>query len=275
MLISIVIPTCERPQLLRQVVEALAAQREAPRSEVIVVNDGRSPVEVRGVTILDSRGSGPAAARNLGVSAARGEIVAFLGDDTIPDPDWLARHGAAHSAGDVAVLGHTDWHPRLRAGLFLRWLNEDGKQFGYGLIRDPQRVPFNFFYSSNLSLRREHLLREPFCESFRDAAWEDIELGYRLVEKAGLRLIYEPGARALHDHPTDLDSFFRRQRCVGRSARIFAGLHPELKEWLRCTPGPLPPAWLVRGAEAVARRVPSRWLWQKLAHVHYARGVCE
>src|SRR5690606_27849837 len=104
---------------------------------------------------------------------------------------------------------YTGWHPRMRRTPFLDYLNEQGLQFGYALIRDPEDVPFNFFYTSNLSLGRERLLAEPFDEGFPYPAWEDIETAWRLCRR-GMRLVYEPRARVAHDHPTDFDRFAAR-----------------------------------------------------------------
>ena len=100
------------------------------------------------------------------------------------------------------MIGYTRWHPRMRLNPFLRYINEYGLQFGYALIDDPENVPFNFFYTSNVSLPRELLLAEPFDLSFPYPAWEDIELSYRL-EKGGMRLVYDRTATVAHDHPTE------------------------------------------------------------------------
>ena len=67
-------------------------------------------------------------------------------------------------------------------------------------------MPFNFFYTSNLSLSRDLLLAEPFDLRFPHAAWEDIEVAYRM-KRRGLHMVYEPRARVAHDHPTDLARF--------------------------------------------------------------------
>src|SRR4051812_19039811 len=191
--VSVVIPTFERLDVLPEVLRALAAQEGAPPFEVVVVDDGsgdgtrellagyRGPLAL---TALLEDHQGPAAARNAGVRAAHGELVAFLGDDTVPAPGWLAAHVAAHASRAVraplAVIGYTAWHPSMRTTPFLRYINEHGLQFGYALIDDPERVPFNFFYTSNVSLPRELLLAEPFDLGFPHAAWEDVELSYRL-----------------------------------------------------------------------------------------------
>jgi GT2 family glycosyltransferase len=93
-------------------------------------------------------------------------------------------------------------------------------------------VPFNFFYTSNISLPRR-LLTElgGFREDFPAAAWEDIERAYR-GRDAGLVLRYQPRARTVHHHCVRPGTFCRRQRTSGRSAAIFASLHPELGEFL-------------------------------------------
>ena len=197
--------------------------------------------------VLVQENHGPAAARNTGVAAASGRWVAFLGDDTVPSPGWLAAHREAHRRrGDdphLGVIGYTGWHRRMRLNPFLRYINEHGLQFGYALIHDKEDVPFNFLYTSNLSLPRDLLLAEPFDLRFPHAAWEDIEVGYRL-KKRGFRLVYEPAATVAHDHPTDIARFATRQEKAGYCAVVFYRLHPELGAFLGVGPDgppPLPP----------------------------------
>jgi GT2 family glycosyltransferase len=210
--------------------------------------------------------------------------VAFLGDDTVPSPGWLAHHREAHRRhGDgplLAVIGYTRWHPRMRRTAFLDYINEYGLQFGYSLIEDPNDVPFNFFYTSNLSLPRQALLEEPFDLRFPYAAWEDIEASYRL-KKRGLRLVYEKAAEVFHDHPTNLRRFMDRQEKAGYSAVVFFGLHAELGGFLGLGPdGPPPPlpAWKQRLREGLARTMqkfpvefPS--LWNELLRGRYIQGL--
>ncbi|MFP3939293.1 MAG: glycosyltransferase family 2 protein [Thermoanaerobaculia bacterium] len=291
--VSVVIPTHERMDVLPEVLDAVESQRGAPPYEVVVVDDGsgdetreflasrRFAVPAR-VVCQDNRG--PAAARNAGVRATAGARVAFLGDDTVPAPGWLAAHVRAHEerggSPELAVIGYTRWHPRVRLNPFLRYINEYGLQFGYRLIEDPEDVPFNFFYTSNLSLSRRRLLEEPFDEGFPYAAWEDIELSYRLA-RAGQRLVYEPRAVVLHDHPTTLERFCARQEKAGYSAVVFFRRHPELGPFLGLAdhgPPPLPPEAPQRRRERLARalqnlplRVPR--LWERVLRYHYIAGL--
>ena len=292
-LYSVVIPTREGGERLLAVLDALDRQRGAPEFEVVVADDGSldaTPARVaarRGLRpVRLSRGAalGPAAARNRGVAEAAGERIAFLGDDTVPEPDWLAaldRAWRERGAGpELAVIGYTTWHPRIRPTRFLRFLNEEGLQFGFSLIRDPERVPFNFFYTSNLTVARALLLAEPFDEGFPYAAWEDIEAAYRL-ERRGLRLVYEPRACVWHDHPTDFRRFAARQERAGYCAVVFWQRHRELGGFLGLSEtGPPPRASRAARAlrDALVRSLQlspweSRTLWSAALRDHYVKGL--
>ena len=241
---SIVIPTFERPDTLAQVLDALARQSGSEDFEVLVVDDGsrdETPERLRAVSppfpfrFFRQDNSGPAAARNRGVEEARGRWILFLGDDTVPEPELLAVHAQAHAvprAGPVAVLGYTTWPNDRRVSPFLHHINEYGLQFGYGLIDNPEAVPFNFFYTSNISLPRALLKAAGlFDTTFPHAAWEDIEIAYRLM-RMGLKILYRPAAVARHYHDITFDSFRRRQEKAGEAAAIFYEKHPELGDFL-------------------------------------------
>jgi len=291
--ISVVIPTFNRIDVLPEVLRALAEQEAAPPFEVVVVDDGSSDGTAElldafeapyPLAVLRQENAGPALARNRGVARASGRRVAFLGDDTVPSKGWLREHHAAaeRRRGEklLGILGYTDWHPRMAVDPFLRYINEYGLQFGYALIADRENVPFNFLYTSNLSLPREALLADPFDLRFPYAAWEDTELGYRLQRK-GLRLVYEPAAEVRHDHPTRLRRFMARQEKAGYSAAVFYRLHPELGGFLGLSPQgppPPPPAWRQKSLETLASllqylpiRTPS--LWETVQRGHYIAGL--
>jgi hypothetical protein len=118
--ISVVVPTCKRPDLLKRCLQALMQQDLDPTCyEVIVVDDAAcegtrelvehiakcaqrcSPIRYVPVTGMH----GPAVARNIGWRAAQGEIIAFTDDDCIPTTGWLRAGLAAFAPGVIGVSG--------------------------------------------------------------------------------------------------------------------------------------------------------------------------
>lgn len=92
MLISCIIPTRNRPEFIVEAAQSILAQSHSDL-ELIIVNDGATPVpafeDVR-VRIIDAGQRGAVPARNLGVSSAKGEAIAWLDDDDVwTDPHFL------------------------------------------------------------------------------------------------------------------------------------------------------------------------------------------
>lgn len=238
---SVVIPTHNRMDMLLRVLEALRNQIDAPQFETIVINDGSTDSTDRllagrsDIIYRSQPNAGPGRARNHGVSLGRGRFVVFIGDDTVPEPRFLAEHARIHRHSNddrlLACLGYTGWPQRGRVTAFMDYINDYGLQFGYRLIEDGATVPFNFFYTSNISIDREVLVANPFDTTFPSAAWEDIEVAYRL-DRLGMKIRYNARAVTRHYHPMTVDSFARRQYTVGKSGAIFYRKHPELGHFL-------------------------------------------
>ena len=241
MYFSVVVPTYNRLDMLLRVLDALERQVDAPPFEVIVINDGskddtdRVVSQRKGILFRTQPNGGPGRARNHGVTLATGKYIVMIGDDTVPEPHFLAEHARVHRENDddplVACLGYTGWPTNARVTAFMDYINDYGLQFGYKLIQHGQVVPYNFFYTSNISLSRELLAAHPFDTSFPSAAWEDIELAYRL-DALGLKIHYNERAVTRHYHDMTVDSFARRQYTVGKSGAIFYRMHRELGHFL-------------------------------------------
>lgn len=105
--VSVVVPTRNRADLLSRCLSAVAESGEHCAVELIVVDDGSAvPVDAQSLpsridtTLLRLEGVGPAAARNEGLRVARGDIVLFTDDDTVPFAAWIP-----------AAIGYLDGHP--------------------------------------------------------------------------------------------------------------------------------------------------------------------
>ena len=291
MYFSVVIPTYNRVRMLQRVLDALQQQVSAPEFETIVVSDGSTDDTERiisartDVTFISQPNSGPGRARNAGVALASGRYIIFIGDDTVPERQFLAEHARVHrDSGDdplVACLGYTGWPGEERVTAFMDYINDYGLQFGYRLIKDGETVPFNFFYTSNISIDRQLLVEHPFDTTFPSAAWEDIELAYRLDAK-GLKIRYNGRAVTRHHHQMSVDSFARRQYTVGKSGAIFYSKHPELGHFLGVHE--LETRKLAGGRQLQRLRMQARLgerfrlfarpkVFEKLMREHYLRGL--
>lgn len=249
MQISVVIPTYNRAEKLKKSLTALSQQTfKSSEYEVIVVSDGctdntKDVVEsfkpkLENLKLLSQENQGQGAARNRGFQATKGKYVIFLQDDIYADPNLLQEHLNTHKQSNrtnTAVLGHIEWHKGLEVNDIMRWSTGEfsfcsffkGHQFDFESIKK-NGATFWHFYTSNISLSKELLLKESFDLRFQGYGWEDIELGYRLTKKRNLKITYNPRAIVAHDHPLDLAAIKKRMFQIGENAVLFQRLHPKL-----------------------------------------------
>jgi glycosyltransferase involved in cell wall biosynthesis len=189
---------------------------------------------------------GQGVARNKGIDNAEGSILVFIGDDMIVKEDFLSQHLRYHLRyhnENEAVLGLTLWHPKLTLTPYMNWLTNGssilgkfgGHQFAYEKLKDGEQADYNFFYTINISLKRSLLDKYPFDLSFSGYGWEDIELGYRLHKRVGLKIYYNAHAIGYHYHAMTEEGMAQRMRSIGSSAWIIHRKYPELKK--------VPPFW--------------------------------
>jgi hypothetical protein len=185
--VSVIIPTFQRREQVVRAVESVLAQTY-PATEVIVVDDGSTDATVHAmagfggrVLYLQQANAGPAAARNLGLRHASGEIVAFLDSDD----RWLPRHLATI----VASLAN---HPRTVVASTCPGFGFGARLFGQptGLVAPlPRLLIGNFIgYPSCTAARREALLAVGgFDEEL--AASEPYDLWLRLAHRGPFVLV--------------------------------------------------------------------------------------
>ena len=86
-------------------------------------------------------------------------------------------------------------------------------------------VQYTSIMDEHLAVRKAAGL---FDTTFPHAAWEDIEIAYRMM-RMGMKILYRPAAVARHYHDIRFDSFRRRQQRSGEAAAIFFEKHREQK----------------------------------------------
>lgn len=224
---SVVVPTYDRPDSLRRSLDALAAQDFPLQGfEVVIVDDGGvcSPATTAAeygdrltITVHSQANRGPAAARNAGARAARGDYVAFVDDDCCVAPSWLSAFDAAFRANPgTCLLGGWTLNPHpdhvlpelshvILEVLRRRYLPAPGGIY--------------FFGGCNLAARRDDFLRVGgFDERFATA--EDRELCDRWLHRGG-RLVDVPSACVWNADNLSFREFLVRYFRYGRGAYRF------------------------------------------------------
>lgn len=245
-MLSVVIPTYKRPQLLRQCLQHLAKQTIANRLEVIVVSDGADNVveqictEDWGVALQYAfvPKSQQGAARNKGVTLATKTYCLFTQDDCFLVPTACEEHLKAlqmcNAVQPTAVLGFTTWDPTLTITPLMKWLEQSGWQFGFPAIQQyanayiPTAMQHSYNYTINLSLPTALALQHTFLEGLTGYGWEDMEWGLRL-QMANIGLYYAPSAIGHHHHPITLQDSLKRSFAVGRGLPLITKKNPTLQ----------------------------------------------
>jgi glycosyltransferase involved in cell wall biosynthesis len=198
MMISVVIPTCERPDSLAECISKLG-----DADEIVVSDDSRSD-EIReliarrfsAVKWVRGPGRGPAANRNCGARHANGDWIAFIDDDCVPDVDWLRNMRRAAFDLDIVegrtICPNRTYHP----------FEEVVENLTGGLL-----------WSCNFGIRRD-LFQQlgGFDEDFLEAGGEDLEFAWR-IKQNGSRVHFAP--EVLVYHPA------RRLRVTNCIYRVF------------------------------------------------------
>jgi GT2 family glycosyltransferase len=242
--ISVVICTRDRPDRLETCLRCLARQKY-PRFEVVVVDNAPTSNAVR--TLVDAGHSmralryvleprpGLSWARNAGIAAAGGEIIAFLDDDEEADIHWLAGLACGFARGDdVGCVSGMVVPARLdtKAQELFEQLGGHCKGRGFSSAIFSSQGPQSPLYplppfgvGANMAFRREALARIDGFDVALGAgtpalAGEDT-LALTLILLAGYQIVYEPAALMRHHHREDLGSLGRQLRGYGVGLTAF------------------------------------------------------
>jgi glycosyltransferase involved in cell wall biosynthesis/peptidoglycan/xylan/chitin deacetylase (PgdA/CDA1 family) len=239
--LSVVLPTHNRRDVLVSRTLPAIFDQDMPvdEYEIVVVVDGstdgtaealrelRPPCSLR---IIEQPNRGPSAARNVGIEAARGELLLFLDDDIICGPHLLKQHVEAHAGPEPAVVyGSISVAPGTPPSV-LKYANVTWYQNYYGHLNSQNGLkwPEDVYLISNSSIPRATVVA---CGGFDEnmPAKEDYELGLRLW-KLGVRFKYLPQAVAYEFFVKPSGHFLHNDgEIYGRTEVLLCRKHPEYR----------------------------------------------
>ena len=200
-----------------------------PDLEIIVLPDG---AEDWGgdVQVIPTGPVGPGRKRDIGTARARGEIVAFLDDDTNPCPDWLHNAVKYFQDPDVAAVGGpavtppTDGHLQRASGYVYASL-VGGGSYAYRYV--PQKGRYVDDYPTcNLLVRRSVM---EGLGGFDTSFWpgEDTKLCLEITRGLGKRIVYAPDVVVYHHRRPLFRPHLRQVRSYALHRGYFVKRFPE------------------------------------------------
>lgn len=196
MILSVVIPTCNRNDLLSNCLSLLAPSKQDINSfdyEIIVSDDSKLNAakelienNFNWVKWIEGPKRGPAANRNNGAGKAKGSWLVFLDDDCLPQPRWLNEYAAAISnySAEYQVLEGKTMPDRPKT-------------------RYDEEAPVNLeggkLWSCNFSIRADVFWElGGFDEEFPFPAMEDVDFHLRIKKESGIKIKFLPTAVIIH-----------------------------------------------------------------------------
>ena len=205
--VSVIVATYRRPDLLARCLGGLAGQALQPLEVIVVRRAGdhgtaralESP-ELGPCRVVEVHVPGVVEAMRAGAAAARGDVIAFLDDDTVPPPDWLRRleprflDPAVGAVGGRDVIAGQEGPLTTRVGEVTAWGKLVGNHhLGSGPLREVEVLK-----GANMAFARRALALPAGLRG--QGAQVHYEIATCLqAQRLGWKLLYDPSLRVRHD----------------------------------------------------------------------------
>lgn len=227
--VSVVVCVYNGEETLEDCLQGLTALGY-PDYEVIVVDDGSTDDSARiaerfPCRLIRTPNAGLSTARNTGLAAASGEIVAYIDADARPDPHWL--HYLCETLrdsdeGNVVGVGGPNLPYRADPGLAECVANAPGGPIHVLLSdREAEHIP-----GCNMAFRKQALEAIGGFDSRFRVAGDDVDVCWRVQER-GWKLAFSPSAVVWHHQRNSLRAYWRQQRGYGRAEALLETKWPE------------------------------------------------
>jgi cellulose synthase/poly-beta-1,6-N-acetylglucosamine synthase-like glycosyltransferase len=202
-------------------------QLDYPNFEVIVVNDGSTDATAAiahdyGFRVISMENRGLSNARNVGMEAATGEIVAYIDDDAYPDPHWLTYLAATFLSTEHAGVGGPNIAPPGDGPIAECVASAPGGPVHVLLSdQEAEHIP-----GCNMAFRKTHLKAiGGFDPQFRIAG-DDVDVCWRLQQR-GWTLGFSPAAVVWHHRRNSVRAYWRQQKNYAQAEALLEKKWPE------------------------------------------------
>jgi glycosyltransferase involved in cell wall biosynthesis len=223
--ISVVVSSFNGSLTIKDTLDGLL-KLDYPDFEVIVVNDGSTDSTPKIASeypfkLIDTENRGLSNARNTGIDAATGDIVAFIDDDAYPDPHWLKFLALAFDKGKYAGVGGPNlpvpedgWKSEAVA-------NAPGPNPVLLTDKIAEHIP-----GCNMAFKKDALEAIGGFDPVFRTAGDDVDLCWRLRENGGI-IGYSPAAVVWHHRRNSFRKYWKQQEGYGKAESTLEKKWPE------------------------------------------------
>ena len=224
--ISVVICAYNAERTMQACLESLRGLRY-PNFEVIVVNDGSTDSTLAiaeqfpGIRIISQENKGLSAARNAGIEAANGPIVAFTDSDCVVDPDWLTYLAYAFVNGGFVAVGGPNLPPPEESRTAACVAASPGGPT-HVLLNDQvaEHIP-----GCNMAFRKDVLQATGGFDPVFRSAGDDVDLCWRL-QNEGHSIGFSAAAMVWHFRRNTTKAYIKQQMGYGAAEALLYFKHP-------------------------------------------------
>ena len=224
--ISVVVCSHNGAATLRDCCEGLL-ELDYPSFDVLIVDDGSTDAtgdiaEEYGFPTICTPNRGLSSARNRGLDAAEGEIVAYIDDDARPDPHWLYYIAHTFLTTDYAGVGGPNIVPSQSGSV--PWCVENAPGGPIHVLlndREAEHIP-----GCNMAFRKSALLAVGGFDLCFRVAGDDVDICWKLQAR-GWKLGFNPAAVVWHHRRSSVRAYWRQQVGYGRAEALLEKKWPE------------------------------------------------
>lgn len=226
-MVSVVICAYNAERTMRACLESLTRLRY-PNYEVVIVDDGSRDrtaeiaMEFPQFRLIRQPNKGLSVARNVGLHAAHGEIVAYTDSDCVVDPDWLTLMVRAIVEDSLDGCGGPNYAPHEEGRIEACVAASPGAPC-HVLTADDRA---EHLAGCNMAFSKPALVALGGFDPQFTAAGDDVDMCWRLLD-AGYRLGYCPSAFVWHFRRNTIRAYYGQQRGYGRAEAMLYLKYPE------------------------------------------------